>query len=199
MWAGDRLSVAAQLTVPIASVLIVWIGLHAHLATLSDAGQRRACRRRALVALLIYYLVILSVLLFFGGLFHLDREWGGPVNLRPFYSIRRFWIHYRRTGSRSSLRNLVGNAFLLFPMGVLLPVLYRKLRRPWYMIPLMAAVSAGIESLQWRTGLGVADVDDCILNFAGAIAGYVITMLCIGAAALVSRLRRHGKREEGGR
>lgn len=188
LWAADRLSVGAQLAVPAASILLMWIGTRAHMAGL-DAEGRRAGRRRALVALLVYYLAILSVVLFFGGLFHLDRAWGGAVNLKPFDTIRRFWRHYRRTGSRSSLSNLVGNAALLAPLGVLLPVLYRPMRRPWCMIPLAAAVAAGIELLQWRTGLGVADVDDSILNFAGAVVGYLVTCLCLLCAALFRRIR----------
>lgn len=189
LWAGDRLSVSAQLAVPAVSVALVWLGMRAHMAGL-DAAGRNACRRRALTALLIYYLAILAVVLFFGGLFHLDRAWGGPVNLRPLATVRRFWRHYRRTQSRSSLYNLVGNAVLLLPLGVLLPVLYRPMRRPWYFLPLAAAVAAGIEYLQWRTGLGVADVDDSILNFAGAVAGYLVTCLCILCVSAIRRFRK---------
>jgi len=106
------------------------------------------------------------------------RAWGGAVNLEPFYTIRRFLIHYRRTGSLSSLFNLLGNVVILIPLGVLLPVLLRPMRRVWLAVPLLAAVCAGVEWLQWRTGLGVADVDDSILNFVGALAGWAATRLC---------------------
>jgi len=174
---GDRLSVNHQLMIPLASVALVALGVLLRTRGL-DAVAGGRYRRRVLWVLFVYYLAILSVMLFFGGLFHLDRAWGGAVNLEPFYTIRRFLIHYRRTGSLSSLFNLLGNVVILIPLGVLLPVLLRPMRRVWLAVPLLAAVCAGVEWLQWRTGLGVADVDDSILNFVGALAGWAATRLC---------------------
>lgn len=174
---GDRLSVNHQLIVPLASVVLVGAGVLLRTRGMSKAAGRRYCRK-AMWVVLVYYLAILSVLLFFGGLFHLDRAWGGAVNLEPLYTIRRFFIHYRRTGSLSSLFNLLGNVVILIPLGVLLPVMFRPMRRIWLFVPLMAVICAGVEWLQWRTGLGIADVDDSILNFVGAIAGWIVTRLC---------------------
>ncbi len=174
---GDGLSVDLQMIIPVASVLLAGIGVFLRTRPLTRNGKS-AYRRRALWVLLVYYLAILSVLLFFGGLFHVDRAWGSAVNLEPFYTIRRFLIHYRRTGSLSSLSNLLGNVVILIPLGVLLPMLFRVLRRFWLTIPLMALFAVGVEYVQWRTGVGIADVDDSILNFAGAAAGYIITRLC---------------------
>ena len=177
IWKGDKLSVPVQMVLPVAAVVLAGVGV-----LLRSSGMRALdrvrYRRRALWLLLAYYIAILSVLLFFGGLFHLDREWGGAVNLEPFYTIRRFLIHYRRTGSLSSLSNLLGNVVILIPLGILLPVIFRALRRFWLTLPLLALVAVEVEYLQWRTGAGVADVDDSILNFAGAAAGYVFARLC---------------------
>ncbi|MBQ3556514.1 MAG: VanZ family protein [Oscillospiraceae bacterium] len=174
---GDRLSVNHQLIVPLASVMLAGFGvlLRTHGMSRAEAGSYR---RKGLWVLLVYYLAILSVMLFFGGLFHLDRAWGGAVNLEPFYTISRFWSHFRRTGSLSSLFNLLGNVVILIPLGVLLPVMFRSMRRVWLAVPLLALVCAGVEWLQWYTGFGVADVDDSILNFMGALAGWVVTRLC---------------------
>jgi len=174
---GDGLSVNYQMFIPVASVLIAGTGVFLRTRHLSGKGKA-AYRRRAMWALLIYYLAILSVLLFFGGLFHVDRAWGSAVNLEPFYTIRRFLIHYRRTGSLSSLSNLLGNVVILIPLGILLPVMFRSLRRFWLTLPLLALFAVGVEYIQWRTGVGIADVDDSILNFAGAAVGYVLTRLC---------------------
>lgn len=169
---GDGLSVNHQLIIPLVSVVLVGLGV---LLRTRGMGRHAAgsYRRKALWVLLVYYLAILSVMLFFGGLFHLDRAWGGAVNLEPFYTISRFWRHFCRTGSLSSLFNLLGNVVILVPLGVLLPVMFRPMRRMWPAIPLLVLVCAGVEWLQWRTGLGIADVDDSILNFAGALAGWV--------------------------
>lgn len=175
--AGDGLSTNHQLIIPVVCVAMAGIGVLLRTRSMNRAG-RAAYRRRALWVLLVYYLTILSVLLFFGGLFHVDRAWGSAVNLEPFYTISRFFIHYRRTGSLSSLWNLLGNVVILVPLGVLLPVMFRVLRRFWLTLPLLALFAVAVEYLQWRTGVGVADVDDSILNFAGAAVGYILTRLC---------------------
>lgn len=168
----DRLSVGTQLAVPVLTAALLGMG-----ALLRGGQARRAAVRRALWALLLYYLALLAAGLFFGGLFHLERSWGGAVQLEPLRTIRNFLIHYRRTGSLSSLANLLGNAVILIPLGVLLPVMFRPMRRFWVFLPLAALVSVGIEWLQYVTATGVADVDDSILNFAGAAAGYFATRL----------------------
>lgn len=173
---GDELSTRTQMIIPVLAVAVAGVGVL--FAVRGRTGASRAVYgRRALWALLIYYLCILSVLLFFGGLFHVDRAWGSAVNLEPFYTIRRFLIHYRRTGSLSSLSNLLGNIVILIPLGILLPLMFRPLRRCWLTLPLMALFAVGVEYLQWRYGVGIADIDDSILNFAGAAAGYVLTRL----------------------
>lgn len=177
LWQGDSLSVGTQLLIPVLSVAAVGIGVLVRARRISAQERRRRLYRGALLVFLVYYLIILGGLLLFGGLFHLDRGWGGAVNLEPFYTIRRFIIHYRRTGSLSSLSNLLGNIVVLMPLGLLLPVLFRPMRRFWLFIPVMAAVAVGIEAFQWRTGLGVADVDDSILNFCGAVISYIPTRL----------------------
>ena len=177
LWLGDGLSVERQMLIPVIGVAVAAAGVWLRTRTMTAAG-RRSYRRRAMWVLLIYYLAILSVLLFFGVLFYLDRVWGGPVNLKPFYTIRNFLVHYRRTGSLSSLFNLLGNIAILVPLGVLLPVMFRSMRRFWIFLPLVAGIAVGIEYLQWCTATGIADVDDSVLNFIGAAAGYFVTRLC---------------------
>lgn len=174
---GDGLSVNHQMLIPILCVAAAGLGVLLHTRHMGAAAAK-AYRRKALWVLLIYYLAILSVLLFFGGLFHVDRAWGSALNLEPFYTISRYLIHYRRTGSLSSLSNLLGNIVILVPLGMLLPVMFRALRRFWLALPLLALFAAGVEYIQWRTAVGIADVDDSILNFAGAAVGYVLTRLC---------------------
>lgn len=173
----DRLSMGQQMFVPIITVGLIGVGTLFSCVGMPKEGQKRRMRR-CLWSILLYYLAILSVLLFFGGLFYLDRVWGGPVNLKPFYTIRNFFVHYRRTGSLSSLFNLLGNIAILVPLGVLLPVMFRSMRRFWIFLPLVAGIAVGIEYLQWCTATGIADVDDSILNFIGAAAGYFVTRLC---------------------
>ena len=136
----------------------------------------------ALWALFLYYLAILSVLLFFGGLFQLDRVWGGSVNLEPFHTIRSYVRFYRNTGSPGEHHESAGQRGHHGPLGMLLPVLFRTMRHFWTCLPLCALTAVGVEWLQWVTATGAADVDDSILNFLGAALGYLLVRLCQLAA-----------------
>ena len=174
---GDRLSLPVQMAIPILTVLLAGTGVLLRLRKLRGE-QRRRYRTGALWVLLLYYLCILSVLLFFGGLFHMDRGWGGNINLEPFHTIRNYIRYYHNTGSHVSIFNLLGNVVIMVPMGVLLPGLFRPLRRFWLTIPLLAAIPMAVEYLQWRTATGAADVDDAILNFIGGVLGYIFVRTC---------------------
>ena len=174
---GDRLTLWTQVSVPVITVLIAGAGVALRLWKLPREARRRYFRG-ALWVFLAYYLAILSVLLFFGGLFHMDRGWGGSVNLEPFHTIRSYIRFYRNTGSHVSIFNLLGNIAILVPMGVLLPALFRPLRRFWVTLPLLAAIPVAVEYLQWRTATGAADVDDAILNFIGGLLGYLFVRTC---------------------
>ena len=178
---GDRLSLPVQMAIPILTVLLAGTGVLLRLRKLRGE-QRRRYRTGALWVLLLYYLCILSVLLFFGGLFHLDRGYGGAVNLEPFHTIRSYVRFYHNTGSPVSIMNLLGNVVIMVPLGMLLPVLFRTMRHFWACLPLCALTAVGVEWLQWVTATGAADVDDSILNFLGAALGYLLVRLCQLAA-----------------
>ena len=178
---GGQLDMLLQAAVPAGTVLLAGIGVALRLRSLPQ-GARGRYLRGALWALFLYYLAILSVLLFFGGLFQLDRVWGGSVNLEPFHTIRNYVRFYRNTGSPVSIMNLLGNAVIMVPLGVLLPLLFRSMCHFWTCLPLCALTAVGVEWLQWVTATGAADVDDSILNFLGAALGYFLVRLCQLAA-----------------
>ena len=187
---GDGLHLTHQLAVPVLTVLIAGTGVLLRLRTLPRTAWRRYLRGAAWV-LFLYYLALLAVLLFLGGLFHMDRAWGGSVNLEPFHTIRNYIRYYKNTGSYVSVINLLGNVLIMVPLGVLLPILFRGMRHFWTFLPLAALVSVGVEYLQWRTATGAADVDDSILNFLGAFLGYFFVRVCqMGYAAYVRRRQR---------
>ena len=190
---GDHLTLWTQVSVPVITVLVAGIGVALRLWELPRGEARRRYLRGALWVFLVYYLAILSVLLFFGGLFHLDRGYGGAVNLEPFHTIRNYIIYYRRTGSFVSVTNLLGNVVILVPLGVLMPVMFRPMRHFWTFLPLAALVSCGVEYIQWVTATGAADVDDSILNFIGAALGYLFTRLCQITAGMIAKRRSRGE------
>lgn len=187
---GDELHLTHQLAVPVLTVVIAGAGVLLRLRTLPRTAWRRYLRG-SLWVLFCYYLFLLLVLLFFGGLFHMDRGWGGTVNLEPFHTIRNYIRFYRNTGSYVSIMNLLGNVAIMVPLGVLLPLMFRGMRHFWTLLPLAALVSVGVEYIQWRTATGAADVDDSILNFLGAFLGYFFVRVCqMGYAAYMRRRQR---------
>lgn len=95
------------------------------------------------------------------------------ANLKPFSTILLFY-HSRKLGTGYKLGNLVGNVIGFIPLGILFPLLFRRLRMGWRTILAVFSVSLGFELLQLIFRLGIFDVDDLILNTAGGIVGYVV-------------------------
>ena len=93
---GDRLHLAHQLAVPAVTVAVAGAGVLLRLSTLAPAARRRYVRG-AVWVLFFYYLFLLLILLFLGGLFHMDRAWGGSVNLEPLHTIRSYIRFYKNT------------------------------------------------------------------------------------------------------
>jgi len=86
------------------------------------------------------------------------------------------------------VRNARGNVLLFFPLGILIPLVWRHLRF-WRVMQIAIAVSCSIELVQYLSrawgSKRLADVNDVVLNVLGA---------CLGLA-LVSLLRlRQGTR-----
>ncbi len=171
---GDRLSLVLQLLIPVLSVVLWVISVHLRCIPLSREGKKR-CIRDNLWLLFAYYLIHLAVILLFGGLFHVERGWGGTVNLDLFHTVRNYWKLYQRTGNFESVSNLLGNVIVLMPLGVLLPMMFRSCRKFWITLPILALVAVGVEVLQYFLQSGIADVDDSLFNFLGAWFSYIVT------------------------
>ena len=91
-------------------------------------------------------------------------------NLVPFHTLEIYW---RNLGSDFWMRNLVGNLLLLFPLGLLGPIVLSALDR-WWRIALLALIySVAIELAQRAVPDRSADIDDVIVNVGGALLGYL--------------------------
>ncbi len=89
------------------------------------------------------------------------------INLVPFYTIRTF---FRHTPRDVFLVNIVGNLVMFMPWGFGLVLLWKKNRRFWRLCLLAFLLTMCIETVQLFIGRHV-DVDDLLLNFAGALLG----------------------------
>lgn len=130
----------------------------------------------------------------FGSGAGLDPYWRNSVNLVPGETIEL----YLTSGLGGvALQNLLGNLLLLVPFGALGPLAWRKLDRWGRIIGGGLGISACIESLQFAkrffdmTGMTRSvDIDDVLLNTAGAALGYVAYLVVRGIGRLLGRRGR---------
>jgi glycopeptide antibiotics resistance protein len=87
------------------------------------------------------------------------------VNLHPFLMFKQFKI---------SSKQVIGNSVMLLPLGIFIPLLFRRVSGfvPVFLICLL--VSVCIELMQLITSYRSTDIDDVMLNTAGAIVGYIL-------------------------
>ncbi len=113
------------------------------------------------------------------------------LNLTLFQEINRAL----ETGATRPWLNLVGNIVMFVPFGALVAALVRRgfVVRVLVATGLAALLSAGIEAAQFLLGR-VADVDDVVLNTAGALLGALVAAGMASAGAVARRGRNYDGR-----
>ena len=145
---------------------------------MKDSTKRKI--RFLSVLLFILYVLLLVYFLFF------SEEYGRVTaeervyryNLVPFVEIRRFWIYRKQLGMFALITNLFGNVIGFLPFGFILPVILERMRSGWLIILAGFGLSVTVEVIQLITKVGCFDVDDMILNTAGAALGYLLFFIC---------------------
>jgi len=137
--------------------------------------------RIVLYASFVCYLLVLAYLMFMmhGGYWSDLTLWEYiryNTNLVPFKSI----ILYIRALSDHSMnmdtpiKNLFGNLLMFFPMGLYLPGFFKRLRKLGAFCICMVALIFVVEATELLLRRGSFDIDDFILNMAGALAGFAL-------------------------
>ncbi|MFE0628488.1 VanZ family protein [Streptomyces sp. NPDC058864] len=102
------------------------------------------------------------------------------ANLQPGASLRQYYERYTVAGA---VRQVGGNVLLGMPFGVLLPVLAPKARGALRVVVTTGLVMVLVELAQGAVVQGRAfDVDDVIMNTAGALLGYLLLGRRLGRA-----------------
>lgn len=115
------------------------------------------------MVILTYLIVLLQIAL-------LSREPGSrtTTNLIPFSTF----------GTTNQSRAYeIENIIMFLPMGILLPILCKPLRKLRWIAPVMLLISIGIEVTQFITERGYMQTDDVIMNVLGGGIGFVIFLL----------------------
>ena len=74
-------------------------------------------------------------------------------------------------------KQILGNLVMLFPLGIYLPLLYKRLNSFILLLLVSLVIACSIEFFQLATKFRSADVDDVILNATGAVAGFIMLKL----------------------
>ncbi len=130
------------------------------------------------------YILLLGNLLFFNEFFGrsgFSSKEGAEIGLRltPFSTITSF-LKSIKTGGHSVqmiVTNLLGNLLAFMPFSLFLPLFAKPLRSPLPFLCTTAGIIISAELIQLIFKTGVCDIDDLILNLAGAALAFIILKL----------------------
>ena len=112
-------------------------------------------------------LFIIYVLLLFELLTGTENSYGSGINNIPFKEIMRYEF-----GSKMFIYNVLGNILIFVPFGYFIS----RYVKPKKILPIIVdalITSVTVETVQLKIGRSF-DIDDIILNIAGAIIGYFV-------------------------
>ena len=134
----------------------------------------RKVSKKKLYDILFYGIMGLYFVIMLWILFQ-RRASGGVriINTAPFSTISSYFYINGGILHGYGLVNLIGNILIFIPMGIYLSMLIKKTSVKAYTV-LVAFISLGVEILQYIFALGVADVDDIILNTIGGFIGILL-------------------------
>ena len=104
-------------------------------------------------------------------LFDAENAFPFRINLVPFVSL------FEYDESRDAIINFIGNTTMFIPIGIIWPIVYKKLDSHIKVIAAGVGFSLFVELLQLPFYDRVSDIDDLLLNSLGFVTGYGIYLL----------------------
>lgn len=103
-----------------------------------------------------------------------------PINIIPFHTLYQY-LYTNNTAvdgwKTAGTLNIWANLLLFSPLGVFLPLLFKKRSSLLHVLGIGLIISFGIEFIQFFIGRR-ADIDDIILNLIGIFIGFITYLLC---------------------
>lgn len=173
-------------------LLPVWIVIRIALFYSSKKRKSGFSLKRELLlnVLFIYILCLISITFFpLNIMFGREHKWVS-LNLIPVIGTVKEVTNITNNPNMHNfmikfwIKNIAGNLLLFFPLGILLPLLWERFRNLTKVIIFAFCLTLSIEILQLLLGyignVGRAfDIDDIILNTAGALLGFVFCNIFI--------------------
>lgn len=179
------MSIMLDCRILIIYVLPAWILIRAGVIHKNCSKGQFSIKREVVLNLFFLYILCFTAITLLPLMIDLTNHGSMlPINVVPVFNtindisnipqeaemqnfMIKFWI-----------KNILGNMFLLFPFGLLLPILWRKFddMRNTLLISFLFSLSIEfIQLLSYFVGnMGRSfDIDDIILNTFGALIGYI--------------------------
>ncbi|AZV43880.1 VanZ family protein [Peribacillus asahii] len=100
--------------------------------------------------------------------------WKLNSNIIPFQNTYEYMVGSDRFNLDIILHNTLGNILIFVPLGIFLPILFKKYKTFSKVCISSILITTTIEVLQFSLQIGQFDIDDIILNTTGGIMGYFI-------------------------
>ena len=120
---------------------------------------------------------MLSYLLFFSSYFGRTERGDGEYryNLTLFQEIGRYYnVGINRGEWYLFILNVCGNIGVFLPLGIFLPILFKRCENPLLVMLMSLELSLLAEIVQLIAKVGCFDVDDILLNTLGGVCGYIV-------------------------
>ncbi|MCX8526117.1 VanZ family protein [Chryseobacterium formosus] len=126
--------------------------------------------KRYFAVFITVYTIFLLYMMFFGS----GREASDVsyIQMEPFMTIQKFFTD-TKINNEDFLVNIIGNIFVFSPfgwLGLCLKKFNKFIPTSFYFLLIITSV----ETLQYITGRGIADIDDIFLNTLGMIIGFFL-------------------------
>lgn len=158
-------------------------------------------------AAIYLYLLVKIILMKFGPvdltflLHQLKSNIGDPGRILRIFAVTGNVVPFQEitNGFRRAMRldlhaavNLFGNIALFIPLGLYIPLLFRRWGDSWAGVMLLSfGLSLCFELTQLFLSIGTFDVDDLILNTSGGMIGYGIYRIVVYIRANLNGHEHH--------
>ncbi|MFB7142336.1 VanZ family protein [Gottfriedia sp. NPDC056225] len=109
----------------------------------------------------------------YNGIFDI-KAWKLNASIIPFKNTFDYINGSHQFNLDIIINNTVGNILLFLPLGVFLPILFKKYNKLPKVVNSSIIISFLIEVLQLALQIGQFDIDDLILNTIGCVIGYFL-------------------------
>ena len=117
------------------------------------------------------------------GFFNL-ATWQLNSNLIPFRNTYEYVMGADRFNVDIIINNTLGNVLIFIPLGIFLPLLFKKYQSLNQVVVGSIIITFTIELLQFFLQIGQFDIDDVILNTIGGAVGFFIIKQLMRVAKL---------------